>query len=264
MIVSRLATMVIRLLPAIATGTIAISLTNSLVLGHEGQRSEDSVAAGKALVNKQDCANCHIIEGQGGIIAPPLDGIGSHRSREYIVQRLSQAPRSGTPSAGYPVPAQLMSHVYVVPHDAELIAQYLATLPARPDELLISGHDSQLADEVPQGSEFVALKKSAASLRGLNLYQTNNCAACHSIGELGGHLGPNLAGVGARRSRDYLANRISKGAVLIPKTGQTATKFSMPPAKLSAKDIDDITSFLLTLPVEAPASSKTRAPANDQ
>jgi mono/diheme cytochrome c family protein len=44
------------------------------------------VERGKAVYVEQKCATCHIIEGKGGKMAGPLDGVGTKLSAEEIRQ----------------------------------------------------------------------------------------------------------------------------------------------------------------------------------
>ena len=60
-----------------------------------------SVPAKKArkLLEQQGCLHCHFVSGDGGFIGPPLDGIGKHRSREFIE---ALEGRLGSPAAALP------------------------------------------------------------------------------------------------------------------------------------------------------------------
>lgn len=200
---------------------------------------------GPEFVDRHGCKNCHMIGGQGAVLAPPLDGIKEHRDKEYIIRRLTETKAKGKKKAVYPVPQELMSHVRLSKVEAELVADYLLSLSG--GDLEVSGH-GKLADDAPPGSHFVPGKASASSARGLKLYKENGCIACHAVGPSGGRLGPNLAGVGARRSRKFITARIVGGALLLPKPGMGESKPAMPPSKLSATQLEDLTNWLETLP----------------
>jgi len=45
---------------------------------------------GKAVYEKSNCANCHVIKGQGGTLGPELSAIGSRRSPLYLQQALEK------------------------------------------------------------------------------------------------------------------------------------------------------------------------------
>lgn len=217
-------------------GLICLSISSQMV------RAE-SDHPGAKLVDKNGCKNCHLIGGSGSIVGPPLDGISSHRNREYI-ERLLSAKRSVVSS--YPVPSQLMSHVHLPRKDALSVTDYLLTLPDL--KYKVNGHEASSPADAPAGSHYKPDPPSASSKRGLLLFKTKSCIACHAIGPTGGNLGPNLAGVGSRRSRTFIADRISKGAVLLPAPHQVSGRQVMPPSKLNSREISDLTSWLLTLP----------------
>lgn len=195
---------------------------------------------GPQFVDKHGCQHCHLIAGQGSSLAPPLDGISKHRGEDYIVKRLTD--KSGAESD---FPNELMSHVRVSPVEAKFIAEYLLGLQERP--LLVQGH-ADVPPESPAGSHFKPLEPSGSTRRGSKIFSTAGCMACHSVGTTGGHLGPNLAGIGARKSRNYIRERIEKGALLLPKPKEPSGRYSMPPPKLTPVQKEDLTNWLLTLP----------------
>ena len=200
---------------------------------------------GEILVNKNACKNCHLIGGSGSNLGPPLDGISKHRNKKYIEEMLRSNKRK--PIVGsYPIPASLMAHVHTSAPEASSIADYLLGLPEI--KYKVNGHDSPIPTSAPAGSHYKPEPTSSSSKEGLALFKSKSCIACHSVGSIGGHLGPDLAGVGARRSRAYIIDRISKGAVLLPQPGQASGRQLMPPSKLSDREKGNLTNWLLTLP----------------
>ncbi len=97
-----------------------------------------------------------------------------------------------------------------------------------------------------QGDEAVA---------GLRTWRRHNCAACHSIYGLGGHLGPDLTNVISRRGRSYVEYVIKNGA-----TENGAGK--MPPFELSDGEAEELVSYLEALNGygEYPLKSFSRGP----
>ncbi len=53
-------------------------------------------------------------------------------------------------------------------------------------------------------------------LAGWTAWRANNCAACHSIYGLGGHLGPDLTNVVTRKGPDLVRARITAGGHGMP------------------------------------------------
>jgi ubiquinol-cytochrome c reductase cytochrome b subunit len=69
---------------------------------------------------------------------------------------------------------------------------------------------------------------------GAQLFQTEDCIACHSVAGVGGSRGPDLTSVGGRLSRDQLTWRILTGGQNMPGFGQT----------LQPSEIDALVTFL--------------------
>lgn len=220
---------------SIVVSTLLLMLPVGLASSANPSRSE-----GKAVVEKMGCAHCHIIEGSGGTVAPPLDGIAAFRDKTYIINRLR-----GKDVPGYPLPEELMTHIHVPAQDAQRIADYLLTL--KKTQFTAANHDSQ-PENVPSGSQFQPRPQSESSKVGAQVFSDMGCMACHSVGSVGGHIGPNLAGVCAHRSQNYIKSRILKGAVLLPPPGAPGGKYAMPPHELCEPHLQQLIDFLMTLP----------------
>jgi protein SCO1/2 len=102
-------------------------------------------------------------------------------------------------------------------------------------------------DTAPQKS--YADARPIAVPNGQRLY-ASKCSACHSLGQ-GDKVGPDLAGVTARRSRDWLVHYISEPDALLASGDPVATalyrqykEVRMPNLKLGASDVADIVLFL--------------------
>lgn len=79
--------------------------------------------------------------------------------------------------------------------------------------------------------------KSSASVsqltnRGRQLWQENNCVACHQVFGLGGYLGPDLTNVYSRRGEGYIRAFLQQGTNVMPNFG------------LSDADMDALTAYL--------------------
>ena len=75
---------------------------------------------------------------------------------------------------------------------------------------------------------------SPVAARGAALFHARGCQYCHAIAGSGGHRGPDLTEVGARRSREELVLRIMNG-------GDNMPAFA---ASLSPEDLDALVAFL--------------------
>jgi mono/diheme cytochrome c family protein len=75
---------------------------------------------------------------------------------------------------------------------------------------------------------------------GQKLYASQSCAACHTIGSKGGKVGPDLSKEGKKRNATWLTAFLKNPRSKVPKG-------SMPPVKASAKELQDLSAYLLTL-----------------
>jgi cytochrome c2 len=206
---------------------------------------------GDALLEKAGCFQCHYMLGKGGLIGPPFEGIGKFRSEADIVGILT-SKRTLPPyyPKGLVDPAEFMRHVRLDKKTAQEIAKYLITTPAE-DSFEVRGHGE---DDSPHDAKlgtfsFKPHKPSEASRKGLISYKKAGCAACHITGGMGGRRGPDLDGIGARLNKSSIENRIAGGALVFVEEREYKTaEYLMPPAKLSKKQVAQITEFLLTLP----------------
>ncbi|CAN5455913.1 hypothetical protein BH11CYA1_BH11CYA1_00100 [soil metagenome] len=99
---------------------------------------------------------------------------------------------------------------------------------------------------------YKALPSSAASKAGKLIFQKNNCAQCHTISGSGSCLGPVLAGVGGRRSKKFVFDRITAGK---KEEEEFASLYGqaelMPHPRLPREQSALVVSYLMTLPEPA-------------
>ncbi len=80
-----------------------------------------------------------------------------------------------------------------------------------------------------------------SAVEGAMVYQANQCGACHKLNGAGMQTGPALNGVADHRTREWLEGHFADPAKFSP--GST-----MPPYKLSSRDLDRLTSYLMAIP----------------
>ncbi len=241
-------------LPTLCCLSLALTTLMSITaLAAEAKPRESRAirTSGRKLTASMNCKSCHIIEGDGGLVGPPLDGIGYHRTVDQIFRRLSSG-KGKTKLPNHFTVAELMTHVRLPRNEAMSIAIYLSNLPECTVKWDLKGHGTAPADDIPPGFHFKPRQSDASTEQGKELYLTHGCAACHTIGSSGGRIGPNLEGVGARYSRTFIESRIASGAIYAAarKGNYAPTKFAMPPTEIPEKEVKLITDFLLTLPVK--------------
>ncbi len=204
------------------------------------------VSPGRKIIDRNGCLSCHYIQGDGGLLGPPLDGIGSYRRKEHLVELLSGPKKKRPITTRYPRPEQLMQHVQLPRKDATAVADYLVSLPD--SDLETTGHGEELEYLLPKGFKFTPADPSPSSRKGQVLFEKSGCLACHSLHNAK-RLGPDLNGIGAFRSRSFIENRIATGAIVMHGgSPYKPSRYSMPPTKLSTQETRQITDFLMTLP----------------
>jgi ubiquinol-cytochrome c reductase cytochrome b subunit len=81
----------------------------------------------------------------------------------------------------------------------------------------------------------------AFAVRGAAVYEANHCSVCHAVNGAGGKLGPALNGLSKGQTRSWVEQHFVDPQKLSPGT-------IMPPYKLSAADMRNLTSYLFSLP----------------
>ncbi len=82
-------------------------------------------AKGKALAVKNHCAMCHVLEGTGGKIGNPLDGV-SQRKDDAALRRILTDPGKEFPDAKVKMPKVAWG-----PGELDAVVAYLKTLKAK-------------------------------------------------------------------------------------------------------------------------------------
>ncbi|MCA9803051.1 MAG: cytochrome c [Cyanobacteria bacterium HKST-UBA02] len=210
--------------------------------GYEPRKTDRRSEAGKVLFRKLACKQCHAVAGDGGELGPPLDGIGGHRGKEWLMDRLldpeKQTKEFAEVFGGRP---NIMPHTGVSKKQARLIADYLLTIPEPGGGFLVTAHPGSGKDDGKTDNDtFKPAAVSEASERGRSLFFNMHCAACHSIDGTKSRFGPDLSGIGARRSKKRL-EKILFGAV-------RARVMKDQVKGLDEGQVGDLQAFLMTLP----------------
>lgn len=217
-------------------------------------------AAGRALVEKLNCASCHSIGGKGGQIGPPLDGVGGRRTPEFLTDHIINPEEHAKrfPELHENKPNR-MPHPNATAEEVKQMVAYLLTLPEPAGGYLVRPHEhGPLPDSAPSAN-FVPAPASEASRAGEKQYLDMGCAACHSIGGSGGEFGPKLDGIGARRNGQFIAAHITNPQLHSQRLPNEHTgEATMPPTNASPGEIQQITEYLMTL--AAPTQGGSEAP----
>lgn len=202
--------------------------------------------AGLKLYEQMNCASCHMLKGKGGMLGPPLDGIGGHRGKQWLEARLldpeTQMKDFPEVFGGRP---NIMPHPGVSRKQASQIAAYLLTLPEPQGGFLITAHPTIVMDETLVPKE--APKQQAPRERiekGREIFADRGCAVCHSINSAGGRFGPSLDGVARKYARESVVLLLTGKA-----KGDSMTAATRGIEKEEAEKITDFLYSLQTRPL---------------
>jgi nitric oxide reductase subunit C len=178
------------------------------------------VAAGKWVWQKHNCNDCHTILGIGGYYAPDLTRVMSRRDAAWMRGFLKD------PSKVWPA-SRRMPNLHLT--DAE-ITDLIA---------FFNWVDGINTNDWPPKPMIV--RASGQENPGEPVFKAQGCSACHSIGGVGGHIGPDLTHVGSRRSKEWIEEQL--------KDPKSHNPNSIMPSfgKLPERDIEDLVNYLAEL-----------------
>ena len=177
--------------------------------------------AGINFYRQLKCDECHNVTGGGPgppKQGPTLVGAGRRHDQAWLVAHFKQP--SGTTAASAMPPAHL----------TDLQLKDLATL---------------MIDLTPDNSDVIDTAPEFA-VEGATLYQKNVCGTCHQVNGAGGKMGPALNGLDERRTEAWVVEHFENPRKMSPGT-------PMPPYPLPKPDMQNMVSYLFTLPGRAPA-----------
>ena len=170
--------------------------------------------AGVHYFRAENCAACHNVTGDTPKAGPNLLNTGMRHDTEWLMAHLKQ-PSSTSPNTTMP-PVALSDTAL-----KDLLALMVKLTPENGD----------VVDTSPQ---FAA--------EGAFVFQKNGCGACHAVNAVEkGRIGPPLNGVSGRRTEAWVIEHFQNPQKMSPKT-------PMPPYKFAQADMQNIVSYLFTLP----------------
>jgi mono/diheme cytochrome c family protein len=166
--------------------------------------------AGVGYFRQENCVSCHSVGEGKSKIGPDLAGRGIKRDASWLVGHF-RSPRPGTSMP----PVRL--------NDPQLAA--LAAFVVKLNERNAS-----------------ALQNAPGfAVAGALTYQAQRCAACHSVNGAGMKVGPPLNGLSKRRTASWVERHFIDPQTMSPGT-------IMPPYKLAAQELKDLTQYMMSLP----------------
>jgi ubiquinol-cytochrome c reductase cytochrome b subunit len=162
---------------------------------------------------EENCAVCHNVMGTEAKAGPNLLNTAGRHDQAWMLQHF-KSPQTTSPGSAMQ-PVNLSG-----PQLNDLAATMLALTPDN-------------GDVITTTPAFVA--------EGATVYQKNFCFACHTVNGVGGKIGPVLNGLSGHRTEAWTAEHFANPQKMSPGS-------SMPAYKLSPSDMQNIVSYLFTLP----------------
>jgi mono/diheme cytochrome c family protein len=177
--------------------------------------------AGKRLFADKRCIVCHQVGGTGGVVGPNLDHLTQFRSPIYVATAMwNHGPQMAEKmrEKGVPRPAFTGTEL------RDLIA-FLAPASAG-----------------PQDGPLYVLPGRADT--GRQLFVERHCIECHSVGGVGGKVGPDLVELGVRRSSLEFAAAIWNKA---PAMTAAMKQRGITVPQLKPEDMADLVAYLYSV-----------------
>ncbi len=199
--------------------------------GHaKGTEDDDLVALGKSLFDTQGCLACHSLNLAGGVLAPALENVGLRRDEGWLKEHFIE-PQKLVPGTFMP------SFAHLSEREIDALVAYMKSLgsePRTPEAVNLSPPERFTLEQVERGKE---------------LFQTQGCVACHTVGDTGGAIGPDLTREAQRKRSDEWQLQHLKDPLSVYVIGPTqGTAWPMPPfAHLSEEDLKALVAFLQSL-----------------
>jgi nitric oxide reductase subunit C len=193
---------------------------------HEDKLTRE-VAAGKWVWQKHNCNDCHTILGIGGYYAPDVTKVAGYRDADWL-QNFLRDPEKVWPAE------RKMPNLHLKDQEIDNLIEFLTW---------VNGIDTNNWPPKPveASSETVSAPSSPTTKKeqhGAELFRSLGCTACHTIGGIGGHVGPDLTKVGSRRDKEWIEEQIQN-----PKSHNPNSL--MPSfASLPEKDREDLADYL--------------------
>lgn len=185
------------------------------------ERISPEVARGKVLWEENNCMGCHTLLGEGAYYAPELTRVMERRGEVFVRGMLRD------PEAMYPGQRRMVQYDFTESEIDDLVAFFSWI-----GEIDTNGF--------PATPPLQAQLASPSAGRGMPEIFEQTCTACHSLEGQGGHIGPELDGVGERFDEAYLGRWLRDPESVRPGT-------TMPQLGLSEAQVEELVTYLATL-----------------
>lgn len=203
---------------------------------------------GKRLFQKHNCNTCHAVNSNGGCLGPILPGVGARRNREFLTSRITDDKAAVDRFQKLYGAGELMPHPRVSAAVSKQIVEYLLTLPEPKGGFSVGTHGEGLSGSNGK-VKLNSRVSSDSAAKGKSLVYEKGCISCHSVAGVGGQFAVSFDGIGSRRKREFIEQRInaSENLIVADSDEYGIRGVQMPPLNLSVSEINSIVDYLLTL-----------------
>ena len=180
-----------------------------------------NTAVGKRLFTEKRCVICHQVGGMGGVVGPNLDHLAQFRSPIYVATALLN---HGPQMAEVMKEKGVERPTFTAPELRDLIA-FLAPATGGP----------------PEGPLYVLPGRAEL---GRQLFSEKSCIQCHSVGGVGGKVGPELVELAVRRSPIEFAAAIWNK---VPAMSAAMKQRGIAVPQLRPEDMADLVAYLYSV-----------------
>jgi cytochrome c2 len=183
--------------------------------------SPGNAEAGRKLFTEKHCVLCHTYHGAGGVVGPNLDHLTQFRSPIYV----ASAMWNHGPQMAEKMKEKGIQRPTFTGNELRDLIAYLAPATAGPEE----GPVYALPGRPEVGRQLFAEKR---------------CIQCHSVGGVGGKVGPDLVERGVRQSPIEFATTIWNKA---PKMAEAMRTRGIALPQLTPSEMADIVAYLYSV-----------------
>jgi mono/diheme cytochrome c family protein len=178
-------------------------------------------AAGRQLFSEKKCIICHQVGGTGGVVGPNLDSLKQFASPIYV----ASAMWNHGPAMAEVMKARGVERPAFTAQELRDLIAFLA--PA--------------TGGVPEGPLYVLPGRPEL---GRELFVEKKCIQCHSVGGVGGRVGPDLVALGVRRSPvEFAATIWNKAPAMM--AAMATRNITVP--QLRPEDMADLVAYLYSV-----------------
>lgn len=202
------------------------------------EKGGEKVVMGEKIFRQKGCRGCHKLEGVGGVLGKPLDGIGSQPVMYFPMKDVK----------GEKTVAQWLKEHFIDPRAVVPDSQMKVDLTSDEAALLTTYVMSLRSDEMPKKYRQLSGERIPDDIKdeGESLYK-RFCVACHENGKVSNYFEPFKRTIPAIMNPAFLRaadDKFIKTVISEGRAGTQMTAWKAAAAGISDKQIDSIIKYI--------------------